>query len=59
MKSEGSGFAAWAERKDYFSSLPEIFRYLSDVVWFLAGPLTSFMPSLAGEMVCVKRLCWI
>jgi SAM-dependent methyltransferase len=38
------------------SPLPRALRPLVDVAWVLAGPVVRYFPSLAGNMVCIKRL---
>ena len=34
----------------------QFFRYLELVAWVMAGPVTRFLPGMAGQMVCVKNL---
>jgi len=53
----GAGIRNISGEEGLASRLPKIVRSISYVIWVLTGPFTYFLPSLAGKMVCVKRLC--
>jgi SAM-dependent methyltransferase len=38
------------------SSVPKLFRPVIDVVWLSTGPITYFLPHLAGNMVALKKI---
>jgi hypothetical protein len=38
------------------SSFPKVLRPILDIVWVFASTLSYFIPSIAGDIVCCKRL---
>lgn len=38
------------------STYPRLMRWLVDVAWIVVSPLAYVFPTLAGEMVCIKKL---
>ena len=55
-KVSGCGIRNIGGRHGLVARLPKKFRPLGDMAWVLAGPLARLFPSLAGDMVCSKRL---
>ena len=55
-KVKGCGIRNIGGREGLISRLPRIMQPLGHIVWVAAGPLVHFLPGLAGDMVCTKRL---
>jgi SAM-dependent methyltransferase len=55
-KIKGAGVRGVGGENGLFSRFPRIHKLLSALLWVLMGPLTYFTPSLAGDVVCVKRV---
>lgn len=52
----GGGIRGLGGKSGIQSPLPRLLHPLVNIIWVSSGPLTYFLPSLAGDMVCHKKL---
>jgi SAM-dependent methyltransferase len=50
------GLRSIGGKTGFGSRMPKLFKPLTNVLWVIAGPLVILFPSLAGEMVCLKKV---
>ena len=55
-KVSGVGLRNIGGKAGIQSPLPSPLRLLVNIIWVLAGPVVYFLPGLAGDMVCTKKI---
>jgi SAM-dependent methyltransferase len=53
-KVNGAGLRNLGGKAGIQSPFPTPLKWLVNLIWVLAGPLTYYFPPMAGDMVCVK-----